>query len=463
MRLSDLIRVSLVNLLRHRIRTMLTILGVVVGCTSVVVMISIGFGMQEAQEIMLRQMGELTQIQVMNTQGNNAKNKLNKAMINRIKKIKKVSDVIPEIKADYDGAEILAGNDGRYRSMYTSILGVDLKKLDKLGITLESGDAAKCKKNDVIIAKFFAYAFYDTKRMEPNNSIDYYGKLYNEEGQFDPENADLPKPYFDPKKTKMSVVYESEKEENKKVSTEITVGGIIKPSFSRGDISIDGIIMNIDELERLKNKQAVMNGTKSQTQKGYDQAVVIVEDIRDVEDVETQIHKLGFSTNSMESIRKPLEEQARQKQMMLGGLGAISLFVAALGITNTMIMSISERTREIGVMKSLGCFVHDVRKIFLLEAGYIGLFGGLLGVALSYFISFLMNTFAEGEGAASGAADSMGIYLQAGSEVAVRISVIPWWLAVFAVVFSVVIGIGAGYYPANKAVSIPALEAIKHD
>ena len=66
---------------------------------------------------------------------------------------------------------------------------------------------------------------------------------------------------------------------------------------------------------------------------------------------------MGYSTSSMESIREPMEKEARQKQMMLGGLGAISLFVAALGITNTMIMSISERTREIGIMKSLGCYV----------------------------------------------------------------------------------------------------------
>lgn len=100
----------------------------------------------------------------------------------------------------------------------------------------------------------------------------------------------------------------------------------------------------------------------------------------------------------MESIRKPMEKEAQQKQMMLGGLGAISLFVAALGITNTMIMSISERTREIGIMKALGCYVTDIRIMFLSEAGAIGL-----------------------------------------------------------------IGLGSGYYPANKAVQIPALEAIKSE
>lgn len=100
---------------------------------------------------------------------------------------------------------------------------------------------------------------------------------------------------------------------------------------------------------------------------------------------------MGYSTSSMESIREPMEKEARQKQMMLGGLGAISLFVAALGITNTMIMSISERTREIGIMKSLGCYVRDIRLLFLSEAGAIGLLGGLVGCVVSMLIAIGIN------------------------------------------------------------------------
>lgn len=88
-----------------------------------------------------------------------------------------------------------------------------------------------------------------------------------------------------------------------------------------------------------------------------------------------------------------MQEQARQQQMFLGGLGGISLLVAAIGITNTMIMSIYERTREIGVMKVLGCKVKNIRSVFLMEAGVIGFVGGIIGVILSYFISFLMNYF----------------------------------------------------------------------
>ena len=78
---------------------------------------------------------------------------------------------------------------------------------------------------------------------------------------------------------------------------------------------------------------------------------------------------MGFQTSSALEFREAMSKQARLIQLVLGGLGAISLFVAALGITNTMIMSIYERTREIGVMKVLGCRLNDIRMMFLLEAG----------------------------------------------------------------------------------------------
>ena len=80
-------------------------------------------------------------------------------------------------------------------------------------------------------------------------------------------------------------------------------------------------------------------------------------------------------------------------QMILGGLGAVSLFVAALSIANTMTMAIYERTKEIGVMKVLGCGLGKIRAMFLVEAAMIGFLGGVFGVAISYALSLLLNTF----------------------------------------------------------------------
>ena len=119
------------------------------------------------------------------------------------------------------------------------------------------------------------------------------------------------------------------------------------------------------------------------------------------------------------------------------------------GIANTMVMSIYERTKEIGVMKVLGCIVTDIRKLFLFEAGIIGLLGGALGLGLSYGISFVLNKYAPEIG------EQLGI--SSGSS----ISVIPVWLAFAALGFSVVVGMVSGLYPAIKATKIKAIEAMR--
>ena len=233
----------------------------------------------------------------------------------------------------------------------------------------------------------------------------------------------------------------------------LRVSGVVKEDYSKGSETSEGIMMSLGDLRKLLDKA---QGNKKKAVP-YDSVLVKVGNISQVAQVEEEIKAMGYSTESMESIRKPMEKEARQKQMMLGGLGAISLFVAALGITNTMIMSISERTREIGIMKALGCYVTDIRVMFLSEAGAIGLIGGVIGCIVSFIASVVINLVSLGP--------SVENLLPAivGGEGVSRVSVIPPWLLLFAVVFSVFIGLGSGYYPANKAVQIPALEAIKSE
>ena len=180
--------------------------------------------------------------------------------------------------------------------------------------------------------------------------------------------------------------------EEKSIRSGLKVTGVVKGSGPNAYEVSESLIMDLDTLEKLLDQYAAQTGEKKQSEKGYSEIKVIVDDISNVESVEEQIRKLGFYTSSMESIRKPMEQEMQQKQMLLGCVGAVSLFVAALGIANTMIMAITERIREIGVMKALGCFLKDIRKMFLLEAGFIGLTGGILGIGLSYAISAVMNS-----------------------------------------------------------------------
>lgn len=102
-----------------------------------------------------------------------------------------------------------------------------------------------------------------------------------------------------------------------------------------------------------------------------------------VEEVQKAIREMGFQANSNIEWLQQMQ-QMKTIQMVLGGIGAVSLFVAAIGIANTMMMSIYERTKEIGILKVLGCDLSDIRRIFLIEAGSIGLAGGMTGLAVFF-------------------------------------------------------------------------------
>ena len=144
------------------------------------------------------------------------------------------------------------------------------------------------------------------------------------------------------------------------------------------------------------------------------------------------------------------QEQTDMIQAVLGGIGAVSLFVAAIGIANTMMMSIYERTKEIGVLKVLGCALGDIRTMFLMEAGFIGFMGGTLGLGLSYGVSYLVNRFLG--------AGLLGMGMGTGD-----ISRIPLWLSGAAVVFAVIIGMLAGLFPALRAMKLSQLAAIRNE
>ena len=156
----------------------------------------------------------------------------------------------------------------------------------------------------------------------------------------------------------------------------------------------------------------------------------------------------------METVRKPMQEQANKMMLILGSLGGISLLVAAMGITNTMIMSIYERTKDIGVMKVIGANLKDIRKMFLIEAGLIGFGGGVIGLIFSYLISFLMNTVLI---------NVMGSFLSELGGYGSSVSIIPWYVALGALAFATFVGVAAGYGPARRAMNLSALESLRNE
>jgi len=183
----------------------------------------------------------------------------------------------------------------------------------------------------------------------------------------------------------------------------------------------------------------------------YTQLTVKVDDADNVEAVLEEIQTMGYQADANKEWLEEIEKEFMIIEAVLGGIGAVAMLVAAISIANTMTMSIYERTKEIGVMKVLGCGLGNIRSMFLSEAAFIGFIGGVVGLLLSYSISFLLNQFL----APIFMADMYGVDM--------NISAIPLWLALVAIAFSTVVGMIAGFFPAQRATRLSPLAAIRNE
>ena len=466
MKISDEISLSARNLLRRKGRTALTLVGVVIGTCMVVLMISLGIAQTKTNEEMLQSWGDLTQVQIYGygtMMGSDGKPLyLDDAAITNIKQIPHVAAATPYAQAYNLEGEITAGRNGRYTSDIYNLIGIDPTALEPMGFALQSGSwptntpaSEKATKLQVLVGSSTGYNFQDSRKSY--NSP----KRYRYEGQTDANGKELP-PFVDIDKDKMTLTIKTgEGSTEKSRSWELEIVGVLEPDGAKGYWTQSGIVLRIQDMKMLQKIYNDMTKTKEES-KSYEQVYVKVDDLSNVTDVETAIHDLGFTnTYSMNQQREEMQKQVMNSQMIFGGIAAVSLLVAAINIINTMTMAIYERTREIGVMKVLGCELGNIRTMFLLESSTIGFIGGLIGVGISLIASFVLNNLSTlGQGLDLSGLMGGGYYMGGGGG---TISIIPPWLMLAALVFATLVGLVAGILPANKAVKISALEAIRHE
>lgn len=182
----------------------------------------------------------------------------------------------------------------------------------------------------------------------------------------------------------------------------------------------------------------------------YSQVKLVVETQAALAQVRQQIEALGFSTNSVADTVAQIDQLFSTIRTVLGGLGMVALAVAALGMFNTLTVSLLERTREVGLMKTMGMRSFEVRDLFLTESMIMGFFGGALGLLLGFVggkaLGFVLSIFAltQGQG-----------YLD--------VSYIPpiFMVAVFGL--SILVGVLTGIYPAVRATKISPLDALRYE
>lgn len=448
MKFSDLLAMSLNNLRRRKLRTVLTVLGVIIGTASIVVMMSLGIGLNEMQRELISSYGSLTAIQVYSDSywgGGNSDEEplyLTEDTVSEMERIANVTSVYPLLEVQ---AMMMQG---KYSS-HVTLTGAPQAYLEEIPLGEGKLPASTEKEMTLIYGNMIRQWFSDGKSMGMFGSgqelpdVDLMGKpmfvIFDVDGYYQAMSGGSDAPKM-PKKYLLKPA------------------GLVEGGMQDYNDYSYGVYTRLDllesQLKRIFKKNPIPGQPTNKKGKPYpyfiySSCVVNVDDMEHVKGVQEQLVNMGYQAHSNAEWMEQTEKQSKITQAVLGGIGAVSLFVAAIGIANTMMMSIYERTKEIGIMKVLGCDMGVIRNMFLLESGFIGFIGGVVGVLFSYGVSFAMNRLlAIGQAMMGREGD---------------ISRIPPWLALTAIVFAVLVGMAAGFFPAVRAMKLSPLAAIRNE
>ena len=427
---SDLLRMAFMNLWRRKLRAVLTVLGMVIGVSSIVVMMSLGVGIRQATMESYENMGSLTNITVSswrwvenaNGNGSSTETKLDKKAVETMRQIPGVVAVMPQINA----YGIIKS--GKWIAD-TSILAIDGEVAEQFGIELSEGRYPEYKRggdtHEIVLSESVLGWFYDPntgkqavdREGNPKVTMDSRFQLtFDYNAAFGSRNTE---PGYVPGKT-------------------YRINAVGKVSPDNNEFSWY-CLMDLEALQKLAKENEKFISLDTST---YNSVLVKCDSTDSVASVKDAIDAMGYGTSSLQDSLEQAEQQMAQIQYLLGAIGGVSLLVAAIGIMNTMMMSIYERTREIGIIKVLGCRMDNIAELFLTEAAFIGLIGGALGLGISYGLAAIINKFIGSSGFNA---------------------LIPLWLALGALIFSIAVALVSGLYPAIRAMRLSPLTAIRNE
>lgn len=445
MKFLDLLSLVLDNLGRRKGRVALTAVGVVIGTAAIVVLVSLAVGLQRNATNQLYGISDLSRIEVYPGYNEMPVDKisaggggggtspsgpgtpgqmvmLTTANIEKIKEIPHVKQVIINDSLQTGFMMKFGGLEG-----YGNITGVDVNDVGVFEYPMASGET-KLEKGTAVIGSWVPRNFYDPKARP---------------GQAPPDPPDLTG-------QQVKIILMKWTQDGQEIRKTITlkVVGTFAETRSIADSSI------YVRLEDVTAWNEWARGTRiNRNKEGYNMIVVRADEVENVLDIAAAINEMGFMANTPQSVVEGINSFFTVLQVIFGGIGAISLLVAAIGIANTMAMAILERTREIGLMKAIGATNRDVLSIFLGEAAGIGFVGGVGGVALGWVSSQIINAVA-------------GTYLSgqmAGGMTSMLATYTPPWLPLFALIFATLVGLLSGLYPALRAATLIPVNALKYE
>jgi putative ABC transport system permease protein len=459
MKLRDMTELAGRNLREAMLRNSLTTLGIAVGVASLVAMLSLGVGLQEMASSRLAKSGLFDAVFVVSKANsrrfggardeNDAvpagpSKRLDDGARAQLAGIPRVTEVYPEVRfqteIQYDGkpyATMAAGiplsaqADGAFDNMKGSFFSG--ANADEAILQIELAKDLS-KQPETLIGKEVILRYAERQVIPAEPATPESGE---KSGAADADEGMSTGFSMIPREKKLRII------------------GIVEtePAAGFGGMGRGRLLIPLQTAQTLRVAQptdmrTMLRGANGKTI--YDSLTVRVKSPSAVQPVEDAIKAMGFGAFSIIDATKNVQLFFTVFDLLLGIFGSLALTVASLGIINTLVMAILERRREIGILKALGAADRDVQRLFFAEAGVMGLAGGIFGVALGWLIGKAL-TFGT------------NVYLHRQQLPAIDLSSVPWWMAVAAIVFSVVVSLAAGIYPASRAAKLNPVEALRYE
>lgn len=438
MKFNDVIKLAGRDLGRRKGRTFLTSLAVAVGTMLIVTLVSLGTSGESLILDKVQDSPSLKQIQVMNmkyfdTNSSDSNDIDLKEMVKKIDNstMKKFSNIqgIADIQANISVSVNSIKIDGKENKNETSILGlynnssafskdtIDSVRKDNKNnklVPIVFGEKLKTSSKDgVLIAENYLKAM----------GIKDYKSVIGKEVTITETKTENPNIILQPYSIKGKVV------------------GVISDKFA-GD---SPVIAAVDMVDKLRSYYSLQDNYLKNH--GYDGVMIRANNIDDVSNITNSVKKIGYFSSSYYDMVKRVKGAFSIIKVILAVLGLIVLFVAAVGTVNTMTMVIYERTKSIGIMKSIGANRNNIHSVFLSQAGIIGFFGGIMGLIFSSMNVAIINF-------------ALKLYLKSQKVTQTVNITMPIWLMLGTLAFSIVICIIAGIYPSRKASKMDPVEAL---